>query len=919
MKKIIYTITAIIFSQVLLAQVVTTDPEFPTADASVIIYFHADLGNKGLQDYTSDVYAHLGVITNLSEDPSDWRYVKTGWSENTAANKMTRVSANLYSLELTPSICGYFGVPDAEEIQQMAFVFRNSDGTKTGREADGGDIFAPVYAAGVNLNISSPENNTIFEVDENFAINANSSNADSLKIFIDDVLIHKVEDQTIFYLHSDNQIGRHKIKVIAKNTSGQISDSVYYSIRGSVNVADLPDGWRPGINYLGSDTVGLVLLAPQKEYVYVVGDFNNWEPNDDYFMNRTPDGEMFWLGVGDLVSGQEYIFQYFIDGKILIADPFADKLSDPDNDQWIEASTYPGLIEYPSDETTEVASVLQTNQTAYQWQTTNFTPPAKTDMVIYELLVRDFIAAHDFETMIDTIAYLDSLGVNAIELMPINEFEGNESWGYNPSFYFAPDKYYGPKNKLKEFIDTCHNRGIAVIIDMVLNHSYGQSPLVRMYYNSATYQPTADNPWFNVTSPNTAFSWGYDFNHESQYTKDFVDSVNAYWLTEYKVDGFRFDFTKGFTNTAGDGGAYDASRIAILKRMADELWSVNPNAYVILEHFAANSEETELSNYGMMLWGNLNNEYCEGAMGYASDFSWGSYKARGWSNPHLVSYMESHDEERVMYKNIIYGNSSGSYNITQQATALRRLELNAAFFFTIPGPKMIWQFGELGYDYSIEYDCRVCNKPIRWDYFQDANRKQVYRVYQALIGLKKEYDVFRTTDYLIDVDGTMKSIHLNNQDINVLVLGNFGVTQNTIDPAFQSTGDWHEFFTGDVLTVTDVNALISLNPGEYRLYSTQSLGDPIFTGIEELPVVYNELELFPNPAVSEININLSAITEQIKQLVIYNVAGQVVEQKDFNGFLDNLYTINVSAYPNGFYYYRIVTDKVIYSGKFIKN
>ncbi|NOZ04318.1 MAG: hypothetical protein GXO92_06915 [FCB group bacterium] len=101
--------------------------------------------------------------------------------------------------------------------------------------------------------------------------------------------------------------------------------------------------------------------------------------------------------------------------------------------------------------------------------------------MIYELLVRDFIDRHDYQTLIDTLDYLEKLGINAIELMPINEFEGNSSWGYNPSFYFAPDKYYGTRQDLKLFIDECHRRGIAVIMDIVLNHTYGQSPLVSGY------------------------------------------------------------------------------------------------------------------------------------------------------------------------------------------------------------------------------------------------------------------------------------------------------------------------------------------------------------------------------------------------------------------------------------------------------
>src|SRR5690606_13071190 len=116
------------------------------------------------------------------------------------------------------------------------------------------------------------------------------------------------------------------------------------------------------------------------------------------------------------------------------------------------------------------------------------------------------------------------------------------------------------------------------------------------------------------------------------------------------------------------------------------------------------------------------------------DFSWVLHTERGWTNPYVVGYMESHDEERMVYKNLNFGNSSGSYNIKDTTTALKRMELNAAFFLTLPGPKMIWQFGELGYPYSINTctdlsvnnDCRLANKPIRWDYLNDTRRMKIY-------------------------------------------------------------------------------------------------------------------------------------------------------------------------------------------------
>ena len=88
--------------------------------------------------------------------------------------------------------------------------------------------------------------------------------------------------------------------------------------------------------------------------------------------------------------------------------------------------------------------------------------------------------------------------------MPVNEFEGNTSWGYNPSFYFAVDKYYGTKNDLRTFVDECHSQGMAVIIDLVLNHSFGQSPFY-LLYKDADGKPSTDNPWYNQISRIRAF------------------------------------------------------------------------------------------------------------------------------------------------------------------------------------------------------------------------------------------------------------------------------------------------------------------------------------------------------------------------------------------------------------------------------
>lgn len=623
-----------------------------------------------------------------------------------------------------------------------------------------------------------------------------------------------------------------------------VGGSRIYVVAGMIpNVNEIPEPepiptyLRDGITIISSDSLGFVLFAPGKETVHLIGDFNDWTVSDKYAMQKS--GDRFYLKIGDLQAGKEYVCQYLIDNDIRIADPYASKVSDPSHDNAISSSIYPGLISYPAGKTIQIAMVVNTNPDVYTWSVPNFRLTNPDNMVIYELLIRDFTEEGSVKAVQDRLSYLKNLGINAVELMPFNEFEGNNSWGYNPSFYFATDKAYGTSNDYKSFIDACHQNGMAVIMDMVLNHSYGQSPLVRMYQD-ASGNPTAENPWYNVTSPNTSYSWGYDFNHESEYTQAFVDSVCAYWMKEYKVDGFRFDFTKGFTNTPGDGWAKDDSRIAILERMTSEIYKRNPDAIVIFEHLTDNAEETVLADYGIKLWGNMNYNFNEATMGWGAntgdygpngDLTWSSYTARGWTKPNLITYMESHDEERIMFKNKQWGSTSASYDVKSLATGLDRTEAAAVILMSIPGPKMIWQFGEVGYDFSINSDgngnwqeayqdgrYRTDKKPVRWDYFNEADRKALYDVYAAMNALRNTNTTFSTTDFTTDLVNQYKQILLRSGGNYVCVIANFDIVPQSASVNFGKAGVWTEYFTNTTLTTTGNTETIELQPGEYRLY-----------------------------------------------------------------------------------------------------
>lgn len=864
------------------AQIIATTPTFLTDETSAEIIF--DATGTALSGITGDVYAHTGVITDKSSSTSDWKYAPT-WLDNSAKYKLVSQGNNKWKLSISPNIRAYYGVPQGEKIQKLAFVFRNADGSKEGKD-NGKDIFVDVHETGLVVSFEKPSSDQLIDKNTSIDVKANSSATATIRILLDETELTKTTNVTsLSYTYNFQTVGSHWLIAEAMQGTSSVRDSVFVTVKKDVIDQVRPSNSRAGINYINDNSVTLVLYAPNKKNVYAIGDFSNWKADNTYMLNR--DGDYWWITITGLSKGQEYAFQYLIDGTLKIADPYTDKVLDPSNDQYIPSAVYPNLKAYPTGKTEGIASVFQLGQVSYAWKNNDYTLPEKDKMVIYELLIRDFTTEHSFASTLAKLDYLQSLGINTIELLPINEFEGNSSWGYNPSFYFAVDKYYGTKDAFKNFVDECHKRNIAVVIDMVLNHSFGQSPFVQLYWDAANNRPSSDNPWYNVESPNTDYSWGYDFNHESEQTKALVDSVNSYWMKEYRIDGFRFDFTKGFTNTKGNGWAYDQSRIDILKRMTSEIYKRNPKAIVIMEHLADNSEEKVLADADIMLWGNMNYNYAEGTMGWTdngnSDLSGAIYTKRGWSKPNLVAYMESHDEERLMYKSLAYGNASGSYNVKDLATVLKRAELSAAFYFTLPGPKMIWQFGELGYDYSINTcsdgstiseDCRVAEKPVRWDYLDNVNRKNLYNAYAKLIKLKKENNVFESLNLDYSLVNAQKYIVWKG-DINAFLVGNFGVAEATVSLTLPKTGTWYNAISGENLSVSSTNYSIKLQPGEYRLYidngGVAGIGDVIENDLAGLTV--SDVQILYNGG-------------KVKGMEIYNLSGGLVAMSRNSSSLD---------------------------------
>jgi 1,4-alpha-glucan branching enzyme len=889
------------------SQLLTVNPAFPTVNDVVTITYDATLGNAALINQ-SQIYCHTGLITSTSTSPTNWQYVQGTWGTADPDVAMTNIGNNKH--QITIDIDQFYSVPGTVTVLKLAFVFRTANGSIVGREADGSDIYYDLVqpGSGLQAQLFSPNNNsTILNIGETLSINGQSSQACTLSLYEDGQLLTSTSAATILnYTLTATTQGTHLIKLVADNGTEMIEDSAYYTVNPSITYQNPPSGTKNGINYINDSTVVLRLYAPEKEHVYVIGDFNQWVPSANYYMNLSLDSTTWWLTIGGLTPGQRYGYQYLIEGNLKLADPLSPLVLDKNNDAAIGALTNPNPHPYPTGLTTGFVTVMHPGSPAYNWQNTNFTAPANKDLLIYELLVRDFVQKRNYQTLIDTLDYLDKLGINAIELMPPGEFENNESWGYNPSFHMALDKYYGTPQKFKEFVDSCHGRGIAVIVDMVLNHAFGQNPMVNMYWDAINNRPAANSPWFNAICPHEPYCWGYDFDHTQQATKDYIDRVNSFWLEEYKVDGFRFDYTKGFIN---NGNGFSTDRINILKRMADSIWSVKPNAYVILEHWCDNAEEKQLAEYGMMLWGNLTHSYNDATMGYTStsNISNGIYTSRTWTVPHLVTYMESHDEERLMYKNITFGSSANpNHNTKDEYIALGRMQTAAVIFFSQPGPKMIWQFGEVGYDISIDYPCRVCNKPILWNYFTEARRRQLYDVYAAMMYLRNTYSTFTTLNFNYMLSGAVKRMKLNDPAMNAVVLTNFSVNNQDATPSFHHTGTWYEYFTGDSIIVSDVNAVLNMTPGEYRVYTDVRLEQPEITdapvSLDELVIEEESLILYPNPSKEEVSVSFKSNSTSVVQIVVIDTQGKTIFEKKMPVlFGENTEKLNLNGISAGTY------------------
>ena len=734
-----------------------TTPELPNADESVVISFRAGKKSK-LYGYSGDVYAHIGIL-----EYGTWKFVQADWTQNIDKCKFTKdpSAANTWHLELAPSIREYFA-SGTTAVTQIGIVIRSADSSLKGIEEDRfitvqDDVYKP-FEAGEVVSASVPSGC-------DYGINAEGT-------------------QITFVLHDKDTRGEHK------------------------------------------------------DYAYIMGDFNDWTlSNDDKSRMFRDDAKgCWWITVTGLDPDKEYRYQYHIgdrsvkegepDNVLRLSDAFSEKVLDPNNDKWINYHNqiYPvDEMVYPGDKgASGTVSCVKINRDNFAWDP--FTMKNMDCPVIYEMLFGDFTETHDIAGALKKLDHLQSLGINAVELMPVQEFDGNESWGYNPTHYFALDKAYGTREQYKTFINECHKRGIAVIIDVVYNHSTGASPLAQIYWNKDKNQTAPNNPYFYETGRHP-FNVFHDINHSNQFMQDLIKRSLVYLIEEYNVDGFRFDLSKGFTDSEAGWNGVDQTRIALIKDYARAIRSADPDSYIILEHWGQPGEESEYIRDGMHPWRKMNEPFCETAMGWSGskgnltgnyawlDTTWG---ASGW-----VTFMESHDEERMAYKQEKYGHSSIKGNLVN---SMKNLGLNAVCFLGTPGPKMIWQMGEFGYNYNkwcssdgVDYtgsgEHETDRKPVKWDYEKVAERKGLYDVYCKMNDLRNDNaDLFgKTANYVHTMSSwPLKTFELSSGNKKVYGYANY-LGDNAGNKTLNiPSGTWTDILSGK--TVQGGNYV--LNSGE---------------------------------------------------------------------------------------------------------
>jgi 1,4-alpha-glucan branching enzyme len=345
--------------------------------------------------------------------------------------------------------------------------------------------------------------------------------------------------------------------------------------------------------------------------------------------------------------------------------------------------------------------------TAYNWRHDDEPLPQDDELILYELHIGEFGVKDGvlgtFSTVIERLDYLRDLGVNAVELMPVAAFPMDRSWGYNVRHACAVENAYGTPQDLKRLVDECHARRMRVILDVVFNHTEGESPLTKIDFGYWFRESRKDELYFG---PKLDFEHVDDTIRIDGQTvmpaRKYGLDVAAYWLREYHLDGYRLDATFVLDN-------FDF--VAALRRQSKELASGKP-FYVVAEHLPEDPLIAGPDGPADGAWHQrFEHAVVEALISHgrnAADLlSVLQPRNDGYVSPaRVVNYVESHDEPTLMQRLAEAGISGEA--------AFRKSKLAATLLFTAVGNPMLYQGQEFGGSRPRDLEIR----PLQWAYLE---------------------------------------------------------------------------------------------------------------------------------------------------------------------------------------------------------
>lgn len=551
-----------------------------------------------------------------------------------------------------------------------------------------------------------------------------------------------------------------------------------------------PSTLRQGAVDHGNGRVTFALYAPGLRSAHLIGSLNGGDYAADP-MEQTGDG--LWQAEKSLPPGV-YTYQYLIDGHLVVCDPYARAV------EWVA----PGAVPH---------ALLSVGGSAYAWRHSGWRRPELRDLVLYELNIRDFSPEGTFKGVLDRLDHLSNLGINAIELMPVFTAEGGgEGWGYDPDYFFAVNSAFGADDELRALIDAAHGRGIAVILDIVLAHTGKRHPFTKL-------SSFGESPWYGpgLGEPNRFGFPSLDYRKKA--AKEFARDVITYWLQEFRFDGLRFDYLLGI-GAAGDDGIPFLARCG--REARPDAWLIaeySPEAPALVVESGFDAAWHVIARYALVALlrqGRLDEHDWNDFAKVTSSFD---PRAAGYDTVYrAINFLESHDEERIIYDTFVVGLS--------EEEAFRKAALGASVIMTLPGEPMLYN----GQEWGEGTRKTLRRNPLHWEALDGERGRRLFEHIRLLCRLRREFPALSSLNYAVAARRPEQKVLIfrrwdDEREADALVAVNFSPVEQLVIIPFPRRGVWWEALYGEALDISGKQeAFLEPSSAKIFLWAAQSEG-----------------------------------------------------------------------------------------------